>query len=123
MLVAFVIAALALAVLYRGAVGSLRTASVAGRYQEALSHARSHLAALAAGNLAAGEQSGSDGGGFAWRVQTMQIATAPLGTADPQALRAVLYAVRVFVSWNGDGGRREVTLSSERLGIGVAPPP
>lgn len=126
-LVAFIIAALALGVLYEGAIGGLRAARVSGRYQEALSHARSHLAALAAGGLGAGEQSGDDGGGFHWRTRAVPIAATPIGPggegAGPQAPRAVLYAVRVSVTWDGDGGNRQVTLDSERLGVAAPPPP
>ena len=44
-LIAFVIAALALGVLFQGTAGSLGSVRVSGQYQEALSRARSHLEA------------------------------------------------------------------------------
>lgn len=136
-LVAFIIAALALGVLFQGALGGLRSVRVAGHYQEALSRARSHLATLDRGGpLVAGEQTGDDGSGFHWRMRIAPLATAAVAAAaapalpgavasdpdaaGPSAPRAALYAVRVAVSWTSDGGAREVVLDSER--VGPAPP-
>ncbi|MBV9784139.1 MAG: prepilin-type N-terminal cleavage/methylation domain-containing protein [Acidisphaera sp.] len=124
-LVAFVIAALALAVLFHGAVGGLRTTSAAGGYEEALSRARSRLAAVGAAPLP-GELQGDDGGGFHWHTRV-----TPIGTAagqQPQAMalarltapQLTLYRVSVAVSWKGDGGNRVVELDSERLGATAA---
>jgi len=48
-LVALVIAALAMGVLFSGAVSGLRAARLGGHYAEALSRARSHLAAIGPG--------------------------------------------------------------------------
>ena len=121
-LVAFAIAALALAALTQGAAGGLQSARVAGHVQEALSRARSHLAAAALAPVA-GEQQGDDGGGFAWQATTAPVQTAAPGRegVDPPRIgRAVLYAVRVRVSWSLDGGLREVVLTTQALG--VAPP-
>ena len=53
LMVAFVITALALGVLFHGASGSLHAVSVANRYQEALARARSRLRAGTAGSLTA----------------------------------------------------------------------
>jgi general secretion pathway protein I len=126
-MVAFVIAALALGVLFEGVAGGLRAGQRSGRVAEALSHARSHLAALVAGDPVAGEQSGDDGGGYRWRGRVTRLAAAPLGDAggapDPRAPRLVLYGIAVRVEWNGDGGARSVTLESERLGLTAPPPP
>jgi general secretion pathway protein I len=108
-LVAFVIAALALGVLFRGTLGGLRTAQVAGRYEEAVTRAQSHLAALTAGGLTPGDRQGDDGNGFHWRVRV-----APVGLAGAGA--SALYAVGVSISWM-DGSRRSVELDSERIGL------
>ncbi len=124
-LVAFAIAALALAALTQGAAGGLRSARVAGHVQEALSRARSHLVAAALAP-AAGEQQGEDGGGYAWRVTTAPVRTAAPGRqgVDPPRIgRAVLYAVRVRVSWSLDGGPHEVTLTTQALGAAPPEPP
>ena len=119
-LVAFVIAALALGGLAEAALGGLRATAAAGRYEDALARARSHLAAIGHGGpLMPGTQEGSDGGGFAWQSRVTLLATVPVGTADtPDAPRLGLYAVGVEISW---GHGRQVTLRSERLA--PAPPP
>lgn len=113
-LVAFVIAALALGVLFRGTLDGLRSAQAAGRYEEAVTRARSRLAALTAGGLTPGDHQGDDGNGFHWRERITAIETAappPPGTGGSLAL----YAVSVGVSWT-DGKRRTVELDSERIG-------
>jgi len=117
-LVAFVIAALALAVLYHGAVGGLRTTSIAGRYEQAVARARSRLAAIGgrAGSPVPGIEGGDDGSGFTWKTQVVPLAAENLaGPAGPAAARLVLYQVSVTVSWQGDGGRRQVELVSARV--------
>ena len=77
-LVAFIIAALALAALFSGALGGLRAAATSGRYLEAVSRAESHLAAATTGDaLAAGDRQGDEGAGFHWhvRIAPAQVAT------------------------------------------------
>jgi general secretion pathway protein I len=126
-LVAFVIAALALGVLYEGAGDGLRAGQRAGRVVEALSLARSHIAALGAGPLVAGEQAGADGGGYRWRGRVTQLAAHPLGgsglAATAQGPRLVLYGIAVREEWTGDRGTQAVTLQSERLALAAPPPP
>jgi general secretion pathway protein I len=120
-LVAFIIAALALGELFSVAASDLRSVAVAGRYQEALSRARSHLAATGLGGaLLAGEQQGDDGGGYHWTLRISQIATAALPTSGPalptpQAPRAGLYLVAASVSWQEGGRARSVRLTTERV--------
>ncbi len=83
-LVAFIIAALALGVLFNGATASLTEAGVVGRYEEALSRAQSHLAAASHGtptSLVSGE--GEEGHGFHWAVRIAPIANAPPRPPDP----------------------------------------
>jgi general secretion pathway protein I len=127
-LVAFVIAALALSVLFRGALTGLRSAEISGPYQEAVSRARSHLAAVGrSGPLIAADQQGDDGGGFHWDVRvaprstaTPAVGGAPAGEVGP---RVILYGVRVTISWRSDGGERRVQLDSDRVGLAAPPPP
>ncbi len=123
-LIAFVIAAMALGALTQGAAGGLLSARVSAHTQEALSRARSRMAALN-GRLAPGEQGGDDGGGYRWRVAVAPVATSgpPQPNDPPQAGRAVLYAVTVVVSWRMDGAERAVSLSSQRLGAAAPEPP
>ena len=114
-LVAFVIAALALGVLFEGSISGLKSARISAHYQEALSRARSHLAGLLVQNMAAGTQTGDDGGGFIWQTQETPLATAKVPVGHGNGM-PVLYALRATISWNMDGAARAVTLHSERLG-------
>lgn len=111
-LVAFVIAALALAVLFQGAVGGLRATDLAGRYEQAVARARSHLAAMGglASRLVPGVQSGDDGSGFRWEVQVTPLAV--LALPGPPAGQVLLDRVSVTESW---GEHRAVRLVTARL--------
>ena len=123
-LVAFVIAALALGVLFEGAVGTLRVDHVADRTEQALSRARSHLATIGRGvALRPTEQEGDDGSGFRWKLSIR-----PMGAIGGAAGgRTVLYSVRVQESWTasppGEGSTvtdedatRHVVLLTTRVG-------
>jgi general secretion pathway protein I len=129
-LVALVIAALALGVLFSGAVTGLRSAQLSGDYSQAVSRARSHLAAVGIGApFVAGTQEGDDGGGFRWRITLRPLATislAPppgvLGLGGPSP-RAALYAVSVVISWTKDGGERHLELDTRRIGAASAAEP
>jgi len=105
-LIAFVVAALSLGVVVSGSGTGLHSAQVAAHYGEALSRARSHLAAASV-SPGPGQQEGDDGGGFRWRTLV-----TPVAVGSPAI---VLYAIGVTVSWTADGGRREVTLVTQRL--------
>ncbi len=106
-LIAFAIAALALAALLQGALTGLRAAQAATRTEEALARARSRLAALEATPIAPADRSGDDGGGFAWRLRVVPAATSGGLT---------LYNVTVAVGWRDGGTPREVRLETQRLG-------
>lgn len=124
-LVAFIIAALALAALTQGAAGGLQSARLSGHYQEALSRARSRLATLSAAP-APGEQRGDDGGGYLWRVSVTPVAIAgrPEDESDARGPgRPMLLAVTVRISWRMDGGERVVALATQRLGTASPEPP
>ncbi len=120
-LVAFIIAALALGELFSVAASDLRSVAVAGRYEEALSRARSHLAGAGLGGmLVAGEQQGEDGGGYHWAMRISQVAVAALpesgsSPSTPQGPRPALYLVTASVSWQEGGRARSVRLITERV--------
>ena len=127
MLIAFIIASLALAVLAQSGVSSLRSIQSAARYEEALARARSRLAlALHGAPLVAGDHQGDDGGGYRWRVRIAPIsstAVRPLGITGPRRpsrISVVLYAVSVWVWWAGAGseerGRGVVRLDTQQVG-------
>lgn len=139
-LVAFVIAALALGVLFEGAVEGIRSARIADRTQEAMSRAQSHLATVGHGvALAPSTQEGEDGSGFHWNLRIVPLQSATIGSTggsnngmngasnnsgtgpgNAQAPRAVLYAVQITESWPDEAAAgdhtRSVTLRTERVG-------
>jgi len=126
-LVAVVIAAGALGALYQGTLGGLLGTRVAGETQEAVSRARSRLAAVGHGTpLAPGDSAGEDGGPFRWRMRIVPLATAPVARGDAAEVargpQAVLYAVTVWITWRADGPR-EVRLDTMRLDAAPPPPP
>ena len=126
-LVAFVIAAVALGALFQGSIDGLRSVRVSGQYQEALSRARSRLAAADVGwTLVLGTQTGDDGGGFRWEMRVVPSATAPIarGTAADLARgpRVALYAVSVTIAWTA-GGSRQVRLDGLRTVVLPPAPP
>ncbi len=124
-LVAFVIAALALGVLFHAGLDGLRSAQAASHYEQAVARARSHLAlAVHASPLAGGDWRGDDGGGFTWHLRVAPVASAaaqpayaltPLRTAT---IPVTLYAVTVWIAWQ-DSSLREVRLETEQVGQGV----
>ena len=124
-LVAFIIAGLALAVLFSGALDGLRSARLSAHYQEALARAQSRLAVIGHGTpLVDADQQGDDGGGFHWHTRVTTIATAPISAVGgDQGPRAALHGVEVVISWQSDGGNRQVALSSERTGLAIAKGP
>ncbi len=127
-MVAFVIAALALGVLFAGGLAGLRTAKIADGYGDALSRARSRIAAIVAPQPL--DTSGDDGGGFRFHLRITQAGTvsparndAPGQPATQSATRVGLYDIVVTVSWHGDGGDRQVVLATQRLGLVPPAPP
>ena len=122
-LVAFVIAALALAVFYEGAIGALTNAHVAGLYEEALSLAKSHMAELTARNAARPVSAdGTDGKLFRYQVKVTALAsqTLPrtlLEEANNRPARvATLFGVEVTESWGKPRHERSVHLLTEAIG-------
>ncbi|MBE7210282.1 MAG: type II secretion system protein [Gluconacetobacter diazotrophicus] len=124
--VAFVIAALALGVLFQGALGALRIGHVADRTEQALSRARSHLATVGHGiALRPTTQEGDDGSGFRWLLAIRPVGTVPVGGGA--AGRLVLYAVRVEERWTAavpaanadttdEDASESVVLNTQRVG-------
>jgi general secretion pathway protein I len=125
-LIAFVIAALALAVMFDASLTGLRASETASRYEEALSLARSHLAAAGVAMLADREQSGDDGHGFHWtlRIRPLGAVSLPRGPDSDRSQKpqpqATLFGISVIETWQGDGSERQVRLDSARLGTGTA---
>jgi general secretion pathway protein I len=115
-LVAFIIAAIALAVLFGGAMEGLRASRTAVGYEEAVARARSHLAAARVTPLP-GDTSGDDGSGYRWRllVRAVDSFRQPQSPQTPPPPGVTLYAITVWISWRESGRTREVRLDSESL--------
>ena len=127
-MVAFVIAALALGVLFAGGLAGLRTAKIADGYGDALSRARSRIAAIVAPQPL--DTRGDDGGGYRFHLRITQAGTVTparddgLGQATGQGVTRIgLYDVAVTLSWTGDGGERQLVLATQRLGLVPPAPP
>lgn len=119
--VAFTIAALALAVLYRGVAEGLNATRTAGEVEQAITRARSHLAAQGV-TLIPGDRQGDDGGGFHWHARTTPVNSfVPRGGETGQPAPVTLYALSISISWKTDGHTREVQLDSKRLGSAPLP--
>jgi general secretion pathway protein I len=116
-LIAFVIAALALGVMFRVTVDALNTSRTAARYDEALVRARSHLMmATHGGALMPGDWQGPDGGGYRWHLHVATVSLGPRGSAVVPAQPMVLYAVTVWVTWTEGDHTRQVRLDTEQIG-------
>jgi general secretion pathway protein I len=122
-IVAFAIAALALGILFRAATGGIVAVATAGRYEEAVSRAKSHMAAIGHdGPLGETQTEGDDGGGFHWRIRIVPLASAnaggnqPAPFLQPASRKPTLFSVEVGISWTEGGRHREFLLQSQRLG-------
>ncbi len=126
-LVAFAIAALALALLYRGGIEGLNGTRLAERTDEATARARSRLDAACHGaKLASGTQSGDDGSDYTWRTEVTRGETTFVerGSADnpKPPVSAALFTVRVSLSWPGSIRPHQVTLATDCLALTLPGP-
>jgi general secretion pathway protein I len=116
-LIAFVIAALALGVMFEAAVDALRASHTAAQYDEAVVRARSHMAmATHGGALMPGDWNGDDGGGYHWRLHVAAVTPTMSHPAVGAPVAMVLYEVSVTVSWPDGDRTREVRLVSQQIG-------
>ena len=121
-LIAFVIAALAIGALFGGTAGGLSATAVAAKYDEAISLARSHLAAIGRGEgIKRQETNGVEGDGFSWKIRVRPVGTRQLSLTDQDRANdvkptaATLYDVVVTESWKAGGRTRQVTLATKRF--------
>jgi general secretion pathway protein I len=125
-LVAFVIATLALGVLFQAGLVGLRAEQAASHVEQAISRARSRLtAAVHARPLISGDWQGDDGGGFAWHLRVAPIASTdvrPQYAATQSGLSTLpvtLYSVAVVVAWHEGKITRQVRLDTQQIGQGT----
>jgi general secretion pathway protein I len=120
--VALVIAALALIVLFRAGGDGLSAADSASRAEQAVERAQSHLAAVGNGvALAPGEDAGDDGAGYRWHLRITPRARWQLpGTNGATGATMTLFDVEVAVTWPGRDHARAIVLRTERIGTAVS---
>jgi general secretion pathway protein I len=126
-MIAFVISALALGVLFSGTTQGLRATEQAGKYAEAISLARSHLAAIGHGAaIAQQDTSGTDGDGFDWHLHVQPLGTRHLTLSDSDrandtpSTMAILYDIAVTESWKDAGRTRRLVLATHRFDVRTA---
>jgi general secretion pathway protein I len=126
-IVAFAISALAVGILYEGASGGLMATGSAAKMVEAISLAKSHLAAIGHGDaIAQQDSSGVDGDGFDWHLHIRPIASREMNLSDSDRANAtretsaVLYDVTVPESWTQGGHTRQVAIGTHRLDMRTA---
>jgi type II secretory pathway pseudopilin PulG len=119
-MIAFIIAGLGIAALTQAGAVGLGATQAATRYEEALARARSRLDAATHGAaLVAGDNRGSDGGGFSWRVRVSPVATATLsqfGNIPRPSVPMTLYAVTVWIGGRQGDLTRDVRLDTRQIG-------
>ncbi len=126
-LIAFVIAALAMGALFGGTTAGLDATSVAAKYDEAVSLARSHLSSIGHGAaIAPQETSGADGEGFTWHLRIREAGSRLLALSDQDRAndlkpsRAVLYSILVTESWKVGHRERQVSIATRRFDVRAA---
>ena len=124
-MIALIIAALALGVLFGSSLSALRATHAASRYEQAIARARSHLAlAVHAAPLVAGDWQGDDGGGFVWHLRVTPLASTAVRPVNAVTLRAAssfpltLCTLTVRIGWREGGRQREVRLDTEQIAQG-----
>jgi general secretion pathway protein I len=125
-LVAFVIAALALGVLFDAGVSALRGARAASRYEQAVARARSHLAlAVHTSPLVPGDWQGDDGSGFTWHLRVTPLASTAVRPVNAVSMRGMsnfpvtLCALSVSIAWREGGTSREVRWDTAQIAQGI----
>jgi general secretion pathway protein I len=114
--VATAIAGLALIGLFKAGTAGLFGTDTAGRVEEAVERAQSHLAAFGRqGAVAAMDMEGEDGGGYHWRVRAMPLVTErPTGSGNTAFMS--LFHVQVMISWRAGTRDQSVVLDTRRIG-------
>ncbi|MEA3278178.1 MAG: prepilin-type N-terminal cleavage/methylation domain-containing protein [Pseudomonadota bacterium] len=111
--VAFSILALTLGLLLQIFSRALNTTALSGTYSRAATLAEAELNAVGIDYpLEAGSHSGESEDGFEWEVFVDPYDLGDLGLEVPVAP----YSVTAVVSWPDSGGRRQITLTTLRLG-------
>jgi general secretion pathway protein I len=114
--VAATIAGLAFVGLFSAGSSGLFATDVAGRVEEAIDRAQSHLAAFGReGAVTPTDIEGDDGGGYHWRMRAWPLVSEQAAGAGNGPVFA-LYDVEVTISWQSGGRDRSVVLGTMRIG-------
>ncbi len=116
-LIAGLIAAMAIMAIMHAAIGGLVSSRVAGRYDEAIARANSHLATLSALPLVESDRQGDESAGYHWHVRIVSagiVHPSHVLTAIPIGA-ITLYRISVSISWSESGRSRKIQLDSARL--------
>ena len=121
--VAVSIATLALVGLFRSGSIGLFAVNQAGRVEEAIERAQSHLAAFGRlDTIVPGDLEGDDGDGYHWRLTATPLTAQPATPDGGTTSAATLYDVKVTISWQAWGGARSVVLDTRRLASAAGSP-
>jgi general secretion pathway protein I len=114
-LVAFIVLSVTMAVIMQIFSGGMQNARLAESYSRAVFLAESKMAAVGLERpLMPGEDSGQVGSDMQWRVSVTPAEEET--TTSTQLTPVRLYLVRVTAAWGEDGRKRQVELTSLRLG-------
>jgi general secretion pathway protein I len=113
---AVAICALAVVGLFQAGSTGLSAADTAGKVEEAIQRAQSHLASVGRETaITEGESEGDDGSGFRWRLRIYPSAAQTLPAAPPVIM--TLYNVEASISWRASKRDRSVVLRTQRLAV------
>jgi general secretion pathway protein I len=115
--VAVAISGLALVAMFQAGSTGLFATGAAGRTEEAIERAQSHLAAFVRANATGpAEDEGDDGGGYRWRVRAVPVETRQSLPLEQNGTPISLYDVEAMISWHDRGRTRSVVLETRRIG-------
>jgi hypothetical protein len=113
---AVAICALAVVGLFQAGSAGLFAADTAGKVEEAIQRAQSHLASVGREvAISEGESEGDDGGSFRWRLRIHPSAAQNLPAAPPVVM--TLYDVEASIAWRAGKQDRSVVLLTRRLAV------
>ncbi len=116
--VAMAIAALALVALFRAGSAGLFAVDTAGRAEQAIERAESHLAQLGRSDpITPGDSEGDDGGGYRWHLRVTPVAVQPLSVQPQNGAVRALFDVEVRISWHAGGSEKSVALDTRRIAV------
>ena len=107
--------------LFQAASGGLFSVDQAGRVEEAIERAQSHLDAFGrVGAIVSGDLEGDDGGGYHWRLSATPL-TVQTTVIVGRTVARTLFDIEVTISWQAGGHVRSVVLDTRRFSSATGP--